>query len=215
MKAVPEIDRTDIGLIPEETLSRQVYIAVDRGPHEAEPALPVAEILRQPQYAVVRKRLDGHAALGGALGDPLNGTDREATGQAARDLGGSQDATGIVADPARVEQALARTVHDIAVHTKIESTRSFHEERAPLLIERLEGREIDDRRVGLDLPEIRVHGRVDCDVGGDAVFDVRTAVKFLVAVESRGRQVLGDGVRCDLEAPRRGQAIEPHDVAEL
>src|SRR6266566_2850230 len=89
MKAVAEIDRTDIGMIAEEPLGRWVDIAVDRRPHEAEPALPVAEILRQPQDAIVRKRLDRHAALGRALGDPLNGTDREATGQAARDLGGS------------------------------------------------------------------------------------------------------------------------------
>src|SRR6266511_959140 len=215
MKAVAEIDRSDVGLIAEESLGRRVDIAVDRGPHEAEPALPVAEILRQPQYAVVRKRLDGHTALGRALRNPLDGTDREATGQAARDLGGPQDATGIVADPPRVEQPLAGTVHDIAVHTKIESARSFHEERAPLLIERLEGREIDDGRVRFDLPEIGVDGRIDGDVRCNAIFDVRAAVKLLVALESRGRQVLGDGVRGDLQAPRRGQAIEPHDVAEL
>src|SRR6266540_2286002 len=215
MKAVAEIDRTDIGVIAEEPLGRRVDIAVDRGPHDAEPALPVAEILRQPQYAVVRKRLDGHAALGRALGDPLDGTDREATGQAARDLGGPQDATGIVADPARVEQPLAGTVHDIAVHTKIENARSFDEERAPLLIERLEGREIDDGRVGFDLAEIGVHGRIDGDVRCDAVLDVRTAVVLLVALESRGRLVLQHRIRCHLEAPWSGQALEPHDVAEL
>src|SRR5436309_3825182 len=215
METVAEIHSTDIGVIAEETLGRRIDIAVDRGPHEAEPALPVAVILRQPQHAVVRERLDGGAALGRALGDPLNGTDREPTGQAARDLRGTQDARGIVADPPRVEQPFTATVHDVAVHTEIEDARSFHEERAPLLIERLEGREIDDRRVRLDLAEVGVYGRIDGDVRSDAVFDVRTPIILLVALESRGRQVLGDRVRGDFQPPRCRETIETDDVTEL
>src|SRR5258705_13318892 len=108
MKAVAEIDRSDVGLIAEESLGRRVDIAVDCGPHDAEPALPVAEILRHPQYAVVRKGLDGHAALGRALGDPLDGTDREAPGQAPRDLGGLQGATTSVAEQVRGGQPSVR-----------------------------------------------------------------------------------------------------------
>ena len=61
------------------------------------------------------------------------------------------------ADAARVEQPGAGAV--VAVDRKLEGARSLDEERPPLLEERLEGVEVDDRRIGFDLTEIGIGRR--------------------------------------------------------
>ena len=57
------------------------------------------------------------------------------------------------ADAPRVEQVVAAVV---AVRVEAEVAGSLDEERPPLVEERLERRQVDDRRIGLDLAEVRV-----------------------------------------------------------
>src|SRR5258705_1523617 len=108
VKAVAEIDSPDVGVAAEKALGPLIDIAVHGRRHEPDAARPVAEVLRQPQHAVVRRRLEGDAAVGRALGEPLHRTDREAAGEAAGDLGGAEDSAGVVADTAGRENAPPR-----------------------------------------------------------------------------------------------------------
>ena len=59
------------------------------------------------------------------------------------------------ADAPRVEEAGAAAI--VAVHVEAEDPRALDEEGPPLREERLEGAEIDDRGIGFDLAEVRVH----------------------------------------------------------
>jgi hypothetical protein len=47
---------------------------------------------------------------------------------------------------------------------KVENARSLEKERPPLCQEHFHAREVEHRRVGVDLSEIRVEGRIDRDV---------------------------------------------------
>jgi hypothetical protein len=66
-----------------------------------------------------------------------------------------------------------RRVHRRAVLRERVEPDALDEERAPLLEELLEGREVHHRRVGLDLAEVGVDGGVHREVGGEAVLEVR------------------------------------------
>src|SRR6266550_3879631 len=214
VEAMAEIRGTDVGLFT-QAAGELVDVAVHGRRHDAEAALPVAQILRQAEHAVIGEGLERGATDVGFPGYSLYCADCETAGQSTRDLRRTENPAGVVPDPARIEQAFRPAVHGAAVDREIEDAGSLHEEWAALLIEGLERREVDDRWVGIDLPEIGVDGRVDRDVGGDSVFDVGAAVDLLIVLEPRLGDVLRNGVRRQLQSPRRWQAVQAHQVAEL
>lgn len=79
-------------------------------------------------------------------------------------------ALGPAPDPARVEQAGALAV--VAVQIEAEIAGALHEERAPLLVERLEGRQVHDGRIRLDLPEIGVHRARQCQARRQGALEI-------------------------------------------
>src|SRR5258707_8083817 len=102
--------------------------------------------------------------------------------------------------------------------------RSLDEERAAVLKERLEGGEVHDGRIRLDLTKIRVHGGVQSEVWRNAVLHIRPAGHRLLAAPGRragrsarvrDRCVLGDRVRHDLEPTERCDVVDAAEIPEL
>ena len=95
------------------------------------------------------------------------------------------------ADAARVEQliALERAAHvtgdRAAGQAKREDPLALQEERALLLVEGLVGREVDDGGVRLHLTEVRIDGRIQREVRGEA--DLRVEARRRPC-RSRSRQ---------------------------
>ena len=97
------------------------------------------------------------------------------------------------ADAPGVEQVVAAVVA-VGVEAKVAGT--LDEEGAPLREERLEGRQVDDGRVGLDLTEVRVDGRRERQAGGEGVLHVeaergvwRRRAQKRIAADGLSRQV--------------------------
>ena len=67
------------------------------------------------------------------------------------------------ADASRVEQLRTAELKDL---------RAFDEEGAALLESRLERGEVHDRGIDLHLPEVRVDGRIEREVAGEAILEV-------------------------------------------
>src|SRR5438067_401737 len=111
IEPVAEIDGADVGAFPKYALGKLIDVAVDRGAHETDAALPVAVILLHAHHAVVGERLEGDVAVARrALRDPFHRTDRETGGQPAGNLGCPQDAGRIVPNATGIEQSLATAV---------------------------------------------------------------------------------------------------------
>ena len=117
-----------------------------------------------------------------------NPTDRPSS-RLARHLGGADDGrlSGVSriapprrravgrrgADAAGVEQLVALSVRSRrrrwrSGEAEGEDALPLQEERALLVVEGLVGRQVDDRRVGFHLAEVRVDGRVQREVRGEA-----------------------------------------------
>ena len=225
-----EIDRAHVGAAPQIVLGPLVQIAVDGGRHEADAALAVAVVLLQAEDAVVGERLDRTIAQPVlALRDAFDGAERQPTGKTSRDLRGAKNPArvrglGVAVQSTElriathapgIEQPFPAAVHDVAVHAEVENAGAFDEKRPAFLEERLERRQVDHGRIGVDLTEIGIHGRVHGDVGRDAVLDVRACGVLLIALEGGHRYVLHDCVGRQLEPPRCGETLESDDVAEL
>src|SRR6266487_4262115 len=99
VEAMAEIRGTDVGLVA-QAAGELVNVAVHRGRHDAEAALPFAQILRQAEHAVIGEGLERRATEIRFLGDSLHRTDCETAGQSARDLRGTENPAGVVPDPA-------------------------------------------------------------------------------------------------------------------
>ncbi len=99
-------------------------------------------------------------------------------------------------DPARVEEVRpAQPEEPPGFHR--EHVGALDEERPALGEEQLEPAEVDLGRVGLDLPEVRVHGRGQCEVTRQPVLEV--------GADARGRlgravERVGRVARCPLDA---------------
>jgi hypothetical protein len=82
----------------------------------------------------------------------------------------------------------------------------------------LERAQVEHGGVRLDLPEVRVDGRVQRQARREPVFDVGAGRIALLATEAvvgdRG-DVLGHAIGCDLQPARRGEPDQPGDLAEL
>ena len=98
---------------------------------------------------------------------------------------------------------------------------ALDEERSPLVEHDLEGSEIHDRRIGLDLPEIRVDRGIQGQVRSQAVFEVSASAAAVLVIERVGGThiraiggVRGD-VRQQLEASSRWNPGNPLQPAEV
>jgi hypothetical protein len=117
-----------------------------------------------------------------------------------------------------VDQAFAAAVHLAAVDVELEQAPARDEERTLLGEERLEGAQVQDRGVGLHLPEVGVEGGVERQVRGDAVLEVAAQGHVLRTTDARRgelRHVLGHHVGGRLEPAGGLEVVEPVDVAEL
>ena len=66
------------------------------------------------------------------------------------------------------------------------NTFALDEEGSLLRIERFERGEIHDRRVHLDLSEVRIHRRVQGEAGGQAVLQIHTRGRKLIGAVAEG-----------------------------
>jgi hypothetical protein len=78
------------------------------------------------------------------------------------------DALRRPADASRVEEARALAV--AAVEAEVEGAGAFDEERPPLGEEGFERGQVDDRRIGFDLAEVRIDRRGQRQSWRDLVF---------------------------------------------
>ena len=228
---VPEVHRTDVRVTPQRGVGQGVEAAVHRREHHADAALTLAEILLPAQHRIVGRGLGGAiGAARGALRNPFEQahclTARQPAGQLAREVDrGSNGRASVIRrelrrppDTTRVEQPLTVAVHLAAVHVEAEDPCARDEEGTALLEEGLEGREVEDGGVGLHLPEVRVDGGVERQVGGEPVFQVRPSCELLgpiKAVAGCDRHVLRHRVGRDLQSARCGESHQTGDVPQL
>ena len=170
-----------------------------------------SDLLLQAQHAVGGTRLDLHGirdagvdAEHARLFGRRHGRDRadgEAARQPAGELGGAKDgavarhvdevagggATRWRTDASRIEVLCAVAAHHLA---------AFREERAAFVKERLEGAEVHFGGVGFHLPEVRVHGRVEREIGAQRRLGVQAHPAGKGAIEGirRGRRGAPRGV---------------------
>ena len=128
------------------------------------------------------------------------------------------------ADAARVKQAEAgRVAAEITIHpAKVERTRSGDEERALLVVERFEGREIERRRIDLHLSEVRIEGGVEREIRREQILHVaaRANARVVASVKRIVRigvlQLLArEHVRKNLELPPSISDLNSLHTAEI
>ena len=134
------------------------------------------------------------------------------SGSARRLALGERGEVGRLADAPRVEELV------LALDRKGEDLAPLEEEGPLLLVERLVGGEVDDRGVGLDLAEVRVHRGVESEVRGQA--DLRIEADRARAVgppvgDRRARAGLAHRVGQQLDVAGAGQPADPVQLAEL
>src|SRR5207247_7643494 len=115
-----------------------------------------------------------------------------------------------------IEEARARAV--VATDVEPKQTLALEEEGSLLGEKSLEAGEIDHRRIGFDLAEVGIDGRVDGEVGGDADLEIGSNPRVVSLLESRrARRVAGpgDGVGSQLHPSWRHDALDACHVAEL
>ena len=97
-----------------------------------------------------------------------------------------------------------------------EDLRPLDEERALLLVEGLEGREVDDGRIHFDLPEVGIDGGVERQAAAHAPLEVqagagecpRTVVERIARVGRRNELAARHGVGQQLEVVGLRDAVE-------
>ena len=130
---------------------------------------------------------------------------------------------GGTADPSGVEEGIrpdigAPSLHVAAtaggVHSELVEAGPFDEEGSLLREVDLEGREVDEGRVGFDLAEVRVHGQVEGEVGGQAVLDVDPHIGVSFGVAGVGvlsvltvQSALAEKVGEEFDLPGGGEAL--------
>src|SRR5207249_414623 len=199
--AVEEVHTARVGGAAEHVEPWCVEIPIHRGGDEADGGIAVTQVALQPPHEVIRERLHlvavrgtgragrrrplacGHGVehadgptvcpFAAEFGRAENGAARrhvdEVVGRGGRSFGGPSDA-------ARVEVlgSVGELREPPSVAPEAEDLSSLDEEGPPLLELYLEGGEVDDRGIELDLPEIGVDGRVEREVRADAVLEIGT-----------------------------------------
>ncbi len=216
--------------------------AVDGRDHAADRRPALVEVLLQAQAEIIGQRLDGDA-IGDAAGEDagalrareaLDDADRQAGARLAgqleraddgRRLGRSDEAVGLgivlrrPADAAGIEEVVAGHIAVPAHQPEAEDVPALDEERPLLLVIGLEGGQVDDGRVGLDLAEVRIEGEIEGQVAGDADLAVQAAVERTGPAGGEGIARLGgeapelaDRIGEELDLARR---LDPAEAAEL
>ncbi len=218
-------------------------LAGERRHDAAHVRLAVTEVLLEGDDAVLRARLDeelpdlarvleepASVLLAGDRSQRANGEPR---GRPSGQLRGAED-RGVVRDVVEeraVGGAAVRPAPDPAAveelvpparEAEVEHAGVLHEERTPLLEERLERRQVDDGRVRLDLAEVRVDGGVERERRTEPVaqVDADAGVRGR-AVEERvarlGRAVVQAAHRVGehLEASRAVRGLDALERPEL
>src|SRR5207302_3351145 len=108
-----------------------------------------------------------------------------------------------------------------ATEPEIENRRAFDEERSLLIEEGLDVAQVHDGRVNLNLTEVGVHGRVEREIGAQADPRIRAesrrklrAIIERVAGGVRGKSRPARHVRHDLDAARRIDPLDTHEIGE-
>ena len=125
-------------------------------------------------------------------------------------MGGASDASA-------VEQLVPA-----ARKVEVEDARVFHEEWAALVEERLECRQVDDRRVRLDLPEVGVDRSVQRECRPEAVAQIHSetttgggAVEKRITIDGGTIVQVAHDVRQCLETPRRARDVHAFHTPHL
>ena len=124
---------------------------------------------------------------------------------------------GRASDASAVEQLVPA-----ARKVEVEDARVFHEEWAALVEERLECRQVDDRGVRLDLPEVGVDRSVQRECRTEAVAEVhaktttrRGAVEERITLDGGAVVKVAHDVRQGLEPPRGTRHVHAFDTPHL
>ena len=225
-----------VAVVPRGERVRRSEVPVHRGECRADYRPGRPEFLLDAGDAVARGRRDRHAREGRRRGVVGPGSlarrhrreraQRHPRGEPPGELRGAEDG------------AVPRIIHEVSAHRaarraadapRVEVARPVAAqqlsplgEEGPLLVEEdLERREIHDRGIGFDLPEVRVHGAVEREVRPESHLHVRArpGAEVLAVVEGvrrlrpPGQSRIARGVREHLEAARRLDAFDAHQLA--
>ncbi len=149
--------------------------APDAGAHEAQAVLAAGELAHATGHGVAVAALAGdervvHLVGMGDVGHRAKDADVGLLVELAGELGGGADAA------ARLAGADAPRVEEVEVGM-LEEAGALHEEGPLLGIEGLEGRQVQQRRVGLHLAEVGLHGDLGRERAGEVVAQVGAQVE--------------------------------------
>ncbi len=229
--------------------ARIVEASVHRRRQHAEPG-PLADVPSHAGREVVGQRLHFHVparVAGGRVGefparDRVDEIDRPGPARLAGQLRRAEDRRRRrpvdefarrsplrrAADPPGIEQGGVRAVEPhVAARPvpaeAVERLRALDEERALLVVERLERREVDDGRIDFDLAEVRIHGGVDGQVARHTPLQVEASGRrpgsTVVERVAGLRRALGfparRHVRQHFEVPAASNPVEPLEFTGL
>ena len=230
---MPEVEGAYVSGLGEIPAGPRIEAAVHGGEHSPDGAVAAAEILRSAHDGEVRPWLEGRiTGTRCAFSHGVEYADRRSVREPTQELRGAEDRRrlqwngiaidagqlGRPADASTIVERFAVAVDGAAVHVEAEQPASGDEEWAPLVEERLVRIKVEDRGVGLHLPEIRVDRRVERQVRSHAIFHVAADrhVRFLsVGVVGDLRRALRDDIGQRLESARRLQVVHAVEDAEL
>src|SRR5439155_17961100 len=190
-----EIDSAGVGAGRQDVEGRGVRPSVHGGGEQPEARIATVEVAPYAADEVVRGRLHlvpgvrpgGRVEHRGALpsGERVEHAYGPAPGRPPAQLGGAEDrgagghvleipvrfSLGVAADTARVkvERRAAEIVDAASVAPEVENLGALDEERPVFLEELLEGGQVHERLVHLDLPEVGVQGGVERQARAHAV----------------------------------------------
>ena len=209
---------------------------MDRGECHADDRFRRAEFLLYPNHAIARRGRDDGAAKcprcrvvrAGRLptGDRGEDTQRHARREPSRDLGRAQNRRVLGAVDKIAARIAARPRADaagveVARPVAAQQLAALGEERPLLLEKHLECREIHDRGIGFDLPEVGVHRAVERDVGtephlqigADATAEICAAVERIPRRDTALKARVGRAVGHELESAGRLDALDAHELS--
>ena len=221
------VDSAGQCLAPQKLRCVLVQIAVDERQHRADAGFAVSEILRRAKNSVLSSRLDHGRTNHFAACDGEQAAHRRPARQSAGELGCTKDrggggniGLGIADQPRQLRRPPnpTRVEHPRRITVEAENATAFEKE-GPLLGEKgLERGEIQLRRIGFHLAEVRVHGCVESQVRRDAVFQI-AADRLLLGprepVRLRYARILGHHIGRRLESVRRAEPAQSGQVAKL
>src|SRR5438093_3582171 len=186
---MPEVECANIGARVQIRRAPRIHIAINRRQDCTNRAAAFAEILSGANDGVIcRWLVSSIARTGCALRCGIEHANRETARKSTEQLAGAEDSYRLEGDGVPVDaserwcssdapaviESFAAAVDRVAVDVEAEQAASGDEERTSLVEERLVGGEIEHRRIGLDLSEIRVYSRIERQIGSEAVLHVAT-----------------------------------------